>query len=49
MYDIENLAVWGNHSPTMYPDITHTTIKGKKATELVDHKWVESTFEPVVQ
>lgn len=26
--DIKNFAVWGNHSPTMYPDITYTTIKG---------------------
>ena len=34
--DIHKLAIWGNHSPTMYPDIRYTDIKGKKATDLVD-------------
>jgi len=34
--DIEKLAIWGNHSPTMYADITNATVGGKKATELVD-------------
>lgn len=33
----------------MYPDITHTTIKGKKVSDFVDQKWIESTFEPVIQ
>jgi len=47
--DIKQLAVWGNHSPTMYPDIRSTTIKGKKALELVDQKWVNEEFTPRVQ
>jgi malate dehydrogenase len=47
--DIKNLAVWGNHSPTMYPDIRYTTINGKKATDLVDKNWVSSEFIPRVQ
>jgi len=34
--DIKQLVVWGNHSPTMYPDIRYSTVKGKKATDLVD-------------
>jgi len=34
--DIKQLAIWGNHSPTLYPDIRNTTVKGKKALELVD-------------
>jgi len=27
--DIEKLVVWGNHSPTMYPDLTYATVAGK--------------------
>eukprot|EP00360_Condylostoma_magnum_P000664 CAMPEP_0168316764 /NCGR_PEP_ID=MMETSP0210-20121227/18954_1 /TAXON_ID=40633 /ORGANISM="Condylostoma magnum, Strain COL2" /LENGTH=115 /DNA_ID=CAMNT_0008304021 /DNA_START=346 /DNA_END=693 /DNA_ORIENTATION=- len=34
--DIKKLAVWGNHSPTMYPDVTSTTVKGTPANSLVD-------------
>lgn len=47
--DIKQLAVWGNHSPTMYPDIRYTTIGGKKATDLVDKKWTTDEFIPRVQ
>lgn len=47
--DIKQLAVWGNHSPTMYPDIRYTTIGGKKATDLVDKNWISSEFIPRVQ
>lgn len=31
LFDIQNFAIWGNHSPTMYPDITHATVKGNYA------------------
>ncbi len=47
--DIEHLAVWGNHSATQYPDITHCTVKGKPARELVEANWVADTFIPTVQ
>lgn len=47
--DIKHLAVWGNHSPTMYPDIRSTLINGKKATDLVDAKWTAEEFTPRVQ
>ena len=47
--DIEKLSVWGNHSPTMYPDIRFATVNGKKAPSLVDSAWVEEEFTPVVQ
>jgi len=47
--DIKNLVVWGNHSPTMYPDIRNATVKGRKATELVDSNWIETEFTPRVQ
>jgi malate dehydrogenase len=47
--DIRKFTIWGNHSSTQYPDISHTTIKGQAAKSLVDQKWVEETFIPVVQ
>ena len=47
--DIEGLAVWGNHSPTMYPDLHHTTVAGKPALDLVDMDWLDTDFIPTVQ
>ncbi len=47
--DIEKMIIWGNHSSTQYPDISHATVKGKPAKSLVDQAWVESDFIPVVQ
>ncbi len=47
--DIRRLAIWGNHSATQYPDITHATIGGRPAGEVVgDQAWVEDTFIPTV-
>ncbi|KGM01783.1 malate dehydrogenase [Cellulomonas cellasea DSM 20118] len=47
--DIQRLAIWGNHSATQYPDITHATIGGRPATEVVDDQaWVEGEFIPRV-
>ena len=47
--DIHCMAIWGNHSATQYPDVNHATVKGGKATEVVDQGWLEETFIPVVQ
>ena len=47
--DIEGLAIWGNHSPTMYPDLHHTTAGGVPALQRVDMAWVENDFLPTVQ
>ncbi|WP_022976679.1 malate dehydrogenase [Nevskia ramosa] len=47
--DIDQVIIWGNHSSTQYPDISHCTIGGKKATSLVDQAWCEKDFIPVVQ
>ena len=42
---IEQLIVWGNHSPTMYPDYRFATIGGDKAPNAVnDQDWYENTF-----
>ncbi|MBL8520555.1 MAG: malate dehydrogenase [Betaproteobacteria bacterium] len=46
---IEKLIVWGNHSPTMYPDYRFTTIGGAPAPAVVnDAEWYKSTFIPTV-
>jgi malate dehydrogenase len=42
---IEKLVVWGNHSPTMYPDYRFASISGSPASEVVnDRDWYENTF-----
>jgi malate dehydrogenase len=47
--DIEKLVVWGNHSPTMYPDIRFATANGDKLAELInDDAWNRDTFIPTV-
>jgi malate dehydrogenase len=48
--DITNMTIWGNHSTTQYPDISHAKVKGQNAAELVDDiQWVEHDFIPTVQ
>ena len=46
---IRRMTIWGNHSSTQYPDISHCLVNGKPAKSLVDQKWIEETFIPVVQ
>ncbi|WP_448630156.1 malate dehydrogenase [Cellulomonas soli] len=47
--DIARLAIWGNHSATQYPDLSHATIAGRPALEVVDDDaWVRDTFVPTV-
>jgi malate dehydrogenase len=46
---IEKLVVWGNHSPTMYPDIRFATVGGQPAPKLVnDETWYRDTYIPTV-
>ncbi len=48
--DVTNMTIWGNHSATQYPDITHAKIGGIPAAEVIaDQEWVEKEFIPVVQ
>jgi len=47
--DIRCMTIWGNHSATQYPDISHASVSGKPASGLVDSAWVEEKFIPVVQ
>jgi malate dehydrogenase len=47
---VDRLAIWGNHSSTMYPDFTNARIGGKAATEVIaDRKWLEGEFLQSVQ
>ena len=47
--DIAKMGVWGNHSPTMYPDLFHAEVRGEQAAKLVDDQvWIESDFLPNV-
>ncbi|MDH3620941.1 MAG: malate dehydrogenase [Gammaproteobacteria bacterium] len=47
--DIERMTIWGNHSATQYPDISHASVNGKSASDLVDQGWLADEFIPVVQ
>ncbi|MEP6679202.1 MAG: malate dehydrogenase [Betaproteobacteria bacterium] len=46
---IEKLVVWGNHSPTMYPDYRFATSNGKSVKDLIDDEnWNRTVFLPTV-
>jgi malate dehydrogenase len=48
--EVTNLAVWGNHSPTMVPDFDNARIGGRPATEVItDRAWLEGEFLTTVQ
>ncbi len=47
--DIRRMIIWGNHSATQYPDLSHAEVAGKPAKSLVTQQWIEKTFIPVVQ
>jgi malate dehydrogenase len=47
--DVKQMAIWGNHSATQYPDIHHATVAGQAALGLVDESWLIDEFIPSVQ
>jgi malate dehydrogenase len=47
--DIRRMSIWGNHSATQYPDLSHAEVGGKPAKSLVERKWIEESFIPTVQ
>src|SRR5580765_5842870 len=47
--EIRRMIIWGNHSSTQYPDLSHALVADKAAPGLVDRDWVENTFIPTVQ
>ena len=47
---VTNMTVWGNHSPTMYPDPYNAQIDGVSAVEVInDLDWIENEYLPLVQ
>lgn len=47
--DIEKIIVWGNHSPTMYPDFRFATVNGASLTQMInDETWNREVFMPTV-
>ncbi len=48
--DVKNLAIWGNHSPTMYPDVYNASIDGQSAAAVIgDEAWLHGEFMTTVQ
>lgn len=48
--DVDRVAIWGNHSATLYPDFYNARIGGKPVTEVIsDHAWLEGEFIKTVQ
>jgi malate dehydrogenase len=47
--DVSQMGVWGNHSPTMYPDLFHAQVRGEQAAKAIDDQaWIENEFLPNV-
>src|ERR671916_578815 len=44
--DVQDLVVWGNHSPTMFPDLFNAKVKGERAVDKVDLDWYENEHIP---
>jgi malate dehydrogenase len=48
--DVTNVAIWGNHSATQFPDFAHARIGGRAATDVItDTAWLQTTFLETVQ
>jgi len=46
--DVQDLAIWGNHSPTMFPDLFNAKVNGEPAVDKVDMDWYENEYIPRV-
>ncbi len=47
---VKNVAIWGNHSVTQYPDFYHAAINGKKVLDVIkDETWLQTTFIETIQ
>ncbi len=47
--ELRRMTIWGNHSSTQYPDVSHATVRDKPAAGLVDRDWIVDDFIPTVQ
>ena len=46
--EVDDLAIWGNHSPTMFPDLFNAKVNGQSAVDQVDMDWYENEYIPRV-
>lgn len=46
---VTQMTIWGNHSATQYPDFYNAKINGKSAADVVDVKWLQNDFIPMIQ
>jgi malate dehydrogenase len=46
---INDIIIWGNHSPTLYPDLNHAQVKGFKAMDVIENDWYIKDYIPLVQ
>jgi malate dehydrogenase len=46
--NVQDLVVWGNHSPTMFPDLFNAKVNGERAVDKVDLDWYENEYIPRV-
>lgn len=42
--DVGGVTIWGNHSATQYPDLSHATVQGRSALEAVDREWARDAY-----
>ena len=47
--DVRRMTVWGNHSATQFPDLSHCLVKDQPAFDLVSRDWAADQFIPTVQ
>jgi malate dehydrogenase len=48
--EVTNMAIWGNHSGTLFPDFLNARIAGQPATDVIgDRRWLEEDFVRAVQ
>lgn len=48
-YELENIIIWGNHSPTMFPDVQSANLYNDPVSSLIDQSWYIEEFIPKVQ
>ena len=46
--DVDHAYIWGNHSPTQYPDLHQAKVKGQPALDQIDRAWYENNYIPTV-
>ena len=47
--DVKNVIIWGNHSPTMVPDIDRAEVDGKSIRDAIDADWLDTQFDGTVR